>query len=178
MAAAPPRHDGDIQRHKKRLPQALHARAVPGLLLWAAVFDRDIRKVANQHAEQALEFAGQTQLGQESVDFVGRFAHVINEQNRVLSVDLPRGTQGGADHGQVAPHQAALGAAAAQALQRELRWLGQPSARTLATLQLVKQGLLGRRLAIAQQVRCQHGAVKADKASFARYRQVQRGDVA
>ena len=71
-----------------------------------------------------------------------------------------------------------MGAAAAQALQRILRRLGQPAAGGLAALQLVKQRLLGRLLAVAQQVGRQHRAMKGDEPRFARNRQVQGGDVA
>ncbi len=95
-----------------------------------------------------------------------------------MRVDFPGRAQRGADERQVAAHQPPLRRAAAQAVQRELWRLRQPTARLLAALQLGEQRRLGGFLAVAQQVGGEHGPVEADKARMARQGQVQGGDVA
>ncbi len=95
------RHEGDVQGLRHLLEDLLRVGRRVSLV-------RAGRQVAGAHAHDPVELSRVPQLLQHAVDAVGALADLLDHQDRAPRVDLPGGSDTGAEEHQVAAQQPAL----------------------------------------------------------------------
>jgi hypothetical protein len=118
-------------------------------------------EAADQQAGDAVQHAGEAQLGQHAVDAVGLLADVLDEQQRAVDLGQEGRAQQGAEHCEVAADEPPAGAAAAAERMRR------GAAHRVADAPAARQ-------ALEQRVRVGRGAGQAPVAGG--HRRVQRRD--